>query len=95
MAKDKTVKDTLQAYLSEIGEVDLLTADEEVELSRRTKGGDSDARDRMIRANLRLVVNLAKNYINRGLSFVDLIEEGNIGLLTAVERGGRFSDSPG
>ncbi len=96
MAKEKTVKDTLQAYLSEIGEVDLLTPEEEVELARRARRGDADARDRMIRANLRLVVNLAKNYINRGLSFVDLIEEGNIGLLTAVERfdpemGNRFS----
>lgn len=97
MGKRKTtVKDALQAYLSEIGEEDLLTAEEEVQLARLIRKGDSKARDRMIKANLRLVVNIAKNYINRGLSFADFIEEGNIGLLTAVERfdpemGNRFS----
>ena len=97
MGKRKTtVKDALQAYLGEIGEEDLLTAEEEVELGRLIQKGDSKARERMIKANLRLVVNIAKNYINRGLSFADFIEEGNIGLLTAVERfdperGTRFS----
>ncbi len=96
MAKSGTVKDALQAYLSEIGEEDLLTAEEEVTLARRVQKGDSEARDRMIRANLRLVVNIAKNYMNRGLPLSDFIEEGNIGLLTAVERfnpdmGTRFS----
>ena len=96
MAKTGTVKDALQAYLSEIGEEDLLTAEEEVMLARKIQKGDSKARDRMIRANLRLVVNIAKNYMNRGLPLSDFIEEGNIGLLTAVERfnpdkGARFS----
>lgn len=96
MAKTKTVKDVLQAYLSEIGREDLLTAEEEVELARRVQKGDSEARDRMIKANLRLVVSIAKNYTNRGLPLADFIEEGNIGLMTAVERynpdmGTRFS----
>ena len=97
MAKRKTtVKDALQAYLSEIGEEDLLTAEQEHDLAKRIQKGDSEARDKMIKANLRLVVNIAKNYMNRGLSFADFIEEGNIGLLTAVERfdpdrGTRFS----
>lgn len=96
MAKIGTVKDALQAYLGEIGEENLLTAEEEVMLARRVQKGDSKARDRMIRANLRLVVNIAKNYMNRGLPLSDFIEEGNIGLLTAVERfnpdkGVRFS----
>ena len=96
MAKTGTVKEALQAYLSEIGEENLLTAEEEVDLARKIRTGDSKARDRMIRANLRLVVSIAKHYMNRGLLLSDFIEEGNIGLLTAVERfnpdvGTRFS----
>lgn len=86
----------LDTYLSDINEVPLLTAQEEVELSKRVQRGDPDAREHMIRANLRLVVSIAKNYVNRGLSFMDLIEEGNIGLMKAVEKfdhkaGCRFS----
>jgi RNA polymerase primary sigma factor len=76
----------LASYLREIQEVPLLTADEEKALARRIREGDLEARERMIRANLRLVVSIAKQYSNRGLSLTDLIEEGNLGLLKAVER---------
>jgi len=82
--------------LKEINQVSLLSPEEEKALARRVRQGDQQARERMIRANLRLVVNIAKNYLNRGLSFLDLIEEGNLGLLRAVEafdpaQGNRFS----
>ncbi len=75
----------LETYLREINETSLLTANEEKELARRIELGDSGARDRMVRANLRLVVNIARAYANRGLPLQDLIEEGNLGLLRAVE----------
>ncbi len=75
----------LEAYLREINETPLLTAEEEKELARRVAQGDPEARDRMIRANLRLVVNIARNYAGKGLPLQDLIEEGNLGLLRAVE----------
>lgn len=86
----------LDIYLSEINEVPLLTAKQEIELAKRIQRGDMEAREHMIRANLRLVVSIAKNYVNRGLAFMDLIEEGNIGLVRAVEKfdpaaGCRFS----
>jgi RNA polymerase primary sigma factor len=86
----------LDTYLREINEVSLLNAQEEIELAHQIQAGDMAAREHMIRANLRLVVSIAKNYVNRGLVFLDLIEEGNIGLLKAVERfdpaaGCRFS----
>ena len=86
----------LDTYLSDINEVALLTAQEEIDLSKRVQRGDDAAREHMIRANLRLVVSIAKNYVNRGLLFMDLIEEGNIGLMKAVEKfdhkaGCRFS----
>lgn len=86
----------LQLYLREINQMRLLTPDEEVHLARRIKKGDLLARDEMIRCNLRLVVSIAKNYTRRGLSLLDLIEEGNLGLLRAVEKfdpaqGCRFS----
>jgi len=86
----------LQLYLREINRAKLLTPDEESSLARRLRKGDMRARDVMIRSNLRLVVNIAKNYCNRGLLFLDLIEEGNLGLLRAVEKfdpgmGCRFS----
>jgi RNA polymerase primary sigma factor len=77
---------SLNTYLKEINRTPLLTADEEKQLSTLVRVGDMEAREQMIRANLRLVVSIAKNYMNRGLSFMDLIEEGNIGLLKAVER---------
>jgi RNA polymerase primary sigma factor len=86
----------LDTYLVEINEVPLLTAEQEIELANRIADGDPQAREHMIRANLRLVVSIAKNYVNRGLPFMDLIEEGNIGLMKAVEKfdpkaGCRFS----
>ena len=86
----------LDTYLADINEVPLLTPEQEIELAKRVQRGDLEAREHMIRANLRLVVSIAKNYVNRGLSFMDLIEEGNIGLMKAVEKfdpraGCRFS----
>lgn len=91
------VQSGLQLYLRQINECPLLTAQEEKDLARRIINfNDPAARERMVRSNLRLVVNLAKHYVNRGLSLPDLIEEGNIGLLKAVEgfdpeNGTRFS----
>lgn len=76
----------LETYFKEINRIKLLTPDEEKELARRVQAGDVEARERMIKANLRLVVSIAKNYVERGLSLLDLIEEGNLGLLKAVER---------
>jgi len=86
----------LQLYLREINQTRLLIAEEEITLARRIRKGDLQARDEMIRCNLRLVVSIAKNYTRRGLSLLDLIEEGNLGLLRAVEKydpaqGCRFS----
>jgi RNA polymerase primary sigma factor len=83
-------------YLKEIRKNRLLTAAEEIELAQKIALGDADARRRMIEANLRLVVKISKRYVNRGMAFIDLIEEGNIGLIKAVERfradkGCRFS----
>ncbi|MDA1060255.1 MAG: RNA polymerase sigma factor RpoD [bacterium] len=88
--------DSIRLYLCEIGRVDLLTAKEEVELARRIEKGDQSAKAKLAEANLRLVVSIAKKYIGRGLSFLDLIQEGNIGLFRAVEkfdpnRGFKFS----
>lgn len=88
--------DATRLYLNEIGCSKLLTAEEEIELARRIQKGDEIARNRMIESNLRLVVKIARNYINRGLALLDLIEEGNLGLMRAVtkfdpEKGFRFS----
>ncbi len=88
--------DSIRLYLCEIGKVDLLTAKEEVDLARRIKKGDQTAKKHLAEANLRLVVSIGKKYIGRGLSFLDLIQEGNIGLFRAVEkfdpdRGFKFS----
>jgi len=90
------VQSPLETYLREINETRLLTADEEKELAYRIADGDQSARDRMVRANLRLVVNIARGYVGKGLPLQDLIEEGNLGLLRAVEgfdpaMGTRFS----
>lgn len=79
------VQTPLETYLREINETALLTADEEKSLSRSITAGDAAARDRMVRANLRLVVNIARGYSGKGLPLQDLIEEGNLGLLRAVE----------
>jgi RNA polymerase primary sigma factor len=78
--------DAIKLYLREIQKTKLLSADEEKELARRIAKGEKAARDKMIESNLRLVVKIAKRYINRGLPFLDLIEEGNMGLIKAVER---------
>ncbi|MFA6343808.1 MAG: RNA polymerase sigma factor RpoD [Candidatus Gracilibacteria bacterium] len=88
--------DSIRLYLCEIGKVALLTGKEEIDLARRIKKGDQTAKQRLAEANLRLVVSIAKKYIGRGLSFLDLIQEGNIGLFRAVEkfdpdRGFKFS----
>ena len=79
------VQSPLETYLREINETALLSADEEKMLARRIESGDTEARDRMVRANLRLVVNIARGYTGKGLALQDLIEEGNLGLLRAVE----------
>ena len=80
-----TVQSPLETYLREINETSLLSADDEHELAVAIGDGDMQARDRMVRANLRLVVNIARGYTGKGLSLQDLIEEGNLGLLRAVE----------
>ena len=78
--------DSLRLYLREIGKVPLLTADQEVYLAKRIERGDMSAKTHMIEANLRLVVSIAKSYLGRGLSFLDLIQEGSLGLIRAVEK---------
>src|SRR5713226_766526 len=80
-----SVQSPLETYLREINETALLNANEEKELAYRIEKGDTRARDRMVRANLRLVVNIARGYTGKGLGLQDLIEEGNLGLLRAVE----------
>ena len=80
-----SVQSPLETYLREINETSLLTAQQERELAVRIGEGDTRARDRMVRANLRLVVNIARGYSGKGLGLQDLIEEGNLGLLRAVE----------
>jgi len=90
------LSDVTQLYLNDIGANPLLTADEEAALARRVRQGDFDARQIMIERNLRLVVNIAKHYLNRGIPLLDLVEEGNLGLMHALEkfdpeRGFRFS----
>ena len=81
-----SLDDPVRMYLKEIGRVPLLTAEEEVELARRMEAGDESARHRLEEANLRLVVSIAKRYVGRGMLFLDLIQEGNLGLLKAVEK---------
>jgi RNA polymerase primary sigma factor len=83
--RDDLVQSPLETYLREINETPLLTADEEKSLAYRIAVGDTEARDGMVRANLRLVVNIARGYTGKGLALQDLIEEGNLGLLRAVE----------
>ncbi|MGZ4360594.1 MAG: sigma-70 family RNA polymerase sigma factor, partial [Gaiellaceae bacterium] len=78
--------DSLQLFLKDIGKVDLLTAAQEVELAKRIERGDHGAKQEMVEANLRLVVSIAKRYRNQGLPFLDLIQEGTIGLVRAAEK---------
>ena len=81
-----SIEDPVRMYLKEIGKVSLLTADEEIELAKRMEQGDEDATKRLAEANLRLVVSIAKRYVGRGMLFLDLIQEGNLGLIKAVEK---------
>lgn len=83
---DDVADDSVRLYLREIGKIPLLNAEEEVELARRVRDGDKDAKDHMAEANMRLVVSIAKRYVGRGLDLLDLIQEGNTGLLRAVEK---------
>jgi RNA polymerase nonessential primary-like sigma factor len=94
--ENEFLSDVTQIYLNEIGANPLLTAEEEAALARRVRAGDFEARQIMIERNLRLVVNIAKHYLNRGIPLLDLVEEGNLGLMHALEkfdpeRGFRFS----
>ena len=81
-----SIEDPVRMYLKEIGKVSLLTADEEIELAKRMEQGDEAAKKRLAEANLRLVVSIAKRYVGRGMLFLDLIQEGNLGLIKAVEK---------
>ena len=81
-----SIEDPVRMYLKEIGKVSLLTADEEIELAQRMEKGDENAKKRLAEANLRLVVSIAKCYVGRGMLFLDLIQEGNLGLIKAVEK---------
>ena len=81
-----SIDDPVRMYLKEIGKVPLLTADEEIELAKRMEEGDEEAKKRLSEANLRLVVSIAKRYVGRGMLFLDLIQEGNLGLIKAVEK---------
>ncbi|MDK2807912.1 MAG: polymerase primary sigma factor [Clostridiales bacterium] len=81
-----SIEDPVRMYLKEIGKVPLLNADEEIELAKRMEEGDAEAKKRLAEANLRLVVSIAKRYVGRGMLFLDLIQEGNLGLIKAVEK---------
>ena len=81
-----SIEDPVRMYLKEIGKVPLLSADEEIELAKRMSDGDEEAKKRLAEANLRLVVSIAKRYVGRGMLFLDLIQEGNLGLIKAVEK---------
>ncbi|MBR5987077.1 MAG: sigma-70 family RNA polymerase sigma factor, partial [Clostridia bacterium] len=86
LLSDVSVDDAVKLYLRDIGRYALLSADEEIELAKKTSEGDEAAKKKLAEANMRLVVNIAKKYISRGMSFLDLIQEGNQGLLKAVEK---------
>ncbi len=86
LPKGVAVDDPVRMYLKEIGKVPLLSADEEIELAQRMERGDEEAKKRLCEANLRLVVSIAKRYVGRGMLFLDLIQEGNLGLIKAVDK---------
>ena len=86
LSKGIAVDDPVRMYLKEIGKVPLLTAEEEIELAKRMELGDDDAKKQLCEANLRLVVSIAKRYVGRGMLFLDLIQEGNLGLIKAVDK---------
>ena len=81
-----SIDDPVRMYLKEIGKVPLLTAEEEIEIAKRMEQGDEQAKRKLAEANLRLVVSIAKRYVGRGMLFLDLIQEGNLGLIKAVEK---------
>ena len=81
-----SIEDPVRMYLKEIGKVPLLSAEEEIELAQRMEDGDEEAKKKLAEANLRLVVSIAKRYVGRGMLFLDLIQEGNLGLIKAVEK---------
>ncbi len=86
LPKGINVDDPVRMYLKEIGKVPLLTAEEEIELAKRMESGDEEAKQKLCEANLRLVVSIAKRYVGRGMLFLDLIQEGNLGLIKAVDK---------
>jgi len=86
IAKELTINDPVRMYLKEIGKISLLSLDEELELSEKIANGDEEAKNILAESNLRLVVSIAKRYVGRGMLFLDLIQEGNIGLMKAVEK---------
>ena len=86
ITKDVNINDPVRMYLKEIGRISLLSSEEELDISMRIAGGDEDAKNILAESNLRLVVSIAKRYVGRGLLFLDLIQEGNIGLMKAVEK---------
>ena len=86
ITKDVNINDPVRMYLKEIGRISLLSAEEEMDLSIRVANGDEEAKNRLAESNLRLVVSIAKRYVGRGLLFLDLIQEGNIGLMKAVDK---------
>lgn len=86
LPKGIAVDDPVRMYLKEIGKVPLLSAEEEIELAKRMENGDEEAKKRLCEANLRLVVSIAKRYVGRGMLFLDLIQEGNLGLIKAVDK---------
>ena len=86
MPEGISIDDPVRMYLKEIGRVPLLTADEEIEIAQRMEQGDEEAKKKLAEANLRLVVSIAKRYVGRGMLFLDLIQEGNLGLIKAVEK---------
>lgn len=86
LPKGITVDDPVRMYLKEIGKVPLLSADEEIELAKKMEKGDEEAKKKLCEANLRLVVSIAKRYVGRGMLFLDLIQEGNLGLIKAVDK---------
>ena len=86
LTKDLTINDPVRMYLKEIGQIKLLTMDEELDLAERIQNGDEQAKNILAEANLRLVVSIAKRYVGRGMLFLDLIQEGNIGLMKSVEK---------
>ena len=85
-SKDVKINDSVKMYLKEIGKIKLLSADEEFEYAKRAVEGDEEAKKKLSESNLRLVVSIAKRYLGRGLRFLDLIQEGNIGLMKAVDK---------